>query len=63
MVLAAAVLLAASLMWALVRYRGLRPLDASLPVFDEHGVAVPRAVPTPATDLDTAGHLVVEAVD
>ena len=52
-----AISLAALTVWALVRYRGLRPLDEA-PAFDTVVTPVPRP-----TDLDTAGHLVVEPVD
>ena len=52
-----AISLAALTIWALVRYRGLRPLDEA-PAFDTVVTPVPRP-----TDLDTAGHLVVEPVD
>ena len=63
MVLAAAVLLAAWFAWVLAHHRALRPLDASMPVFDALGAPVVRPVPVPVPDLDGAGPLVVESVD
>lgn len=60
-IVSAGVILAACTVVAVLRFQGLRPLDQAPPVFDEQIAAV-RAFPPP-TDLDSAGHLVVEPVD
>jgi predicted MFS family arabinose efflux permease len=60
-IVAAGVILAVCTAVAVLRLQGLRPLDQAPPVFDEQIEAV-RAFPPP-TDLDSAGHLVVEPVD
>ena len=63
MVASSAVLLAAWFAWTLAHYRALRPLDASVPVFDADGAPVVRPLPSPPPDLDGAAPLVVEPVD
>jgi MFS family permease len=60
-VVAAGVVLAACLVFALVRFHGLRPLDESPPVSDETLLAAAEL--PPPTDLDSAAHLAVERVD
>ena len=61
-VVAAAALLAVCTVIAMIRFGRLRMLDEAMPVFDEDGESH-RQLGPPPTDLDTAGHLVVEAVD
>ncbi len=63
MVASSAVLLAAWFAWTLAHHRALRPLDASVPVFDADGAPVVRPLPSPPPDLDGAAPLVVEPVD
>ena len=60
-VVAAGVVLACCLVFALFRFHGLRPLDESPPVSDETPVMATRL--PPPTDLDSAAHLAVERVD
>jgi len=60
-IIGAGVILAACLAVAAVRFNGLGQLDEVPAAFDER-VAPARRYP-PATDLDSAGHLVVEAID
>ncbi len=60
-VVAAGVVLASCLVFALFRFHGLRPLDESPPVSDEAPVAAAQL--PPPTDLDSAAHLAVERVD
>jgi hypothetical protein len=60
-VVAAGVVLASCLVFALVRFHGLRPLDESPSVSDDALVAATE-LPLP-TDLDSAAHLAVERVD
>ena len=59
-VVAAATLLAVCTVVAMIRFGRLRMLDEALPVSDEEA-ASPRQMGPPPTDLDQAGHLVVEA--
>ncbi len=61
-VVAAAAILAVCTVIAMIRFGRLRMLDEAAPVFDEDGES-PRQLGPPPTDLDTAGHLVVESVD
>jgi MFS family permease len=61
-VVAAATLLALCTAIAMIRFGRLRMLDEALPISDEEA-ASPREQGPPATDIDTAGHLVVEPVD
>ena len=60
-VVAAGVVLAGCLVFALIRFQGLQPLDESPPASDDTLVtAAERPLPT---DLDSAAHLAVERVD
>lgn len=61
-VVAAAAILAACTVIAMIRFGRLHMLDAEATVLDEYGEPH-RQLGPPPTDLDTAGHLVVESVD
>jgi MFS family permease len=61
-VVASAALLATCTAIAMIRFGRLRMLDETPPLSDEEA-ASPRQMGPPPTDLDTAGHLVVEGVD
>ncbi len=61
-VVGAAVLMAGTIVYLVLRYDGLRPLDQSIAGFDQDAVRVERAGLAGA-DLDTPDHLAVEGID
>jgi len=62
-VVASAVILAVCTTAAMIRFGRLRVLDEAATVLDRDGQPHPREHGPPPTDLDTAGHLVVEPVE